>query len=312
MTTMLIKDPPVKITDSLMMLGTNEYPLYLVQSEAEGAIFEGGVGAMGPVVQEQMDHLRITAESVRQVIVTHAHPDHVMAVPTFRTMFDEVTVSGSKAAAGTLSVAKAVSFFTKVDQVLTGSLLAAGSISEDHRPEPLAEMKITCDETLSQGDTVAVGAMRFDVLATPGHSDCSLSFHEPQARILILSDATGYYLPEHERWWPMYLTGYAAYLDSMQRLSALPTDVLCLGHNAAITGADDVKAYFDDAIAATEAYHQHIVTRARGGQAADAIAEELGREVYEQTQLMPLDFFQKNCGLLVRQSLEHEGMIDDK
>jgi glyoxylase-like metal-dependent hydrolase (beta-lactamase superfamily II) len=154
--------------------------------------------------------------------------------------------------------------------------------------------------------------MSFDVLETPGHSDCSLSFHEPAAGILVISDATGYYLGDHNWWWPNYFTGYAAYLDSIQRLSTLPAEVLCLSHNAAVTGADDVKAYFDGAIAATEAYHQRIVAEAREGKDAREIAEQLGSQVHEKTHLMPLRFFQKNCSLLVKQSLKHEGMIDDK
>ena len=309
---MLISQPPVEITDSVVMLGTSQYPLYLVKGQGEGAIFEGGVGAMGPVLQQQIDRLGIDPDFVKQIIVTHAHPDHVMAVPMFRKIFAAATVSASKPAAGTMSAEKAVSFFAKVDQGLTGSLLAAGAISEEHRPDPLAVMQIAVDRLLAGGDTVAVGSMSFDVLETPGHSDCSLSFHEPGAGILVISDATGYYLGDHNWWWPNYFTGYAAYLDSMRRLSALPAEVLCLSHNAAVTGADDVKAYFDGAIAATEAYHRRIVGQAREGKAAREIAEKLGSQVYEKTQLMPLDFFQKNCGLLVKQSLKHEGMIDDE
>ena len=42
------------------------------------------------------------------------------------------------------------------------------------------------------------------------------------------------------------------------------------------------------------------------------IAEVLGSEVYEKTQLMPLDFFQKNCGILVKNSLRHEGISVEK
>ena len=73
-------------------------------------------------------------------------------------------------------------------------------------------------------------------------------------------------------------------------------------------GADDVRAYFSGAIAATEDYHRRIVAEARAGKTPRQIAEQLGSEVYERTQLLPLDFFQKNCGILVKQSLRHEGI----
>ncbi|MBE3100144.1 MAG: MBL fold metallo-hydrolase [Planctomycetes bacterium] len=310
---MLIKDPPAAVTPHLVMLGTNEYPLFLYKGEREGTIFEGGVGAMGPLLLEQMQGLGIGRDFVRQVVVTHAHPDHVMAVPLFREAFPGIQVLASEAAARTLSAAKAIAFFRQVDEALTGALAKAGRITEAHRPRPLAEDRIPVDRIVREGDVVAVDAgVAFRVLETPGHSECSLSFHEPAAGVLIISDATGYYLPGPDFWWPNYFAGYGAYLDSIRRLAALSAEVLCLSHNGAIRGADAVRAYFSGALAATEGYHERIVAEARAGRPPREIAEQLGSEVYARTQLLPLDFFQKNCGLLVKQSLRHAGLEPGK
>jgi len=309
---MLLKDPPVELTDGLWMLGTNEYPLFLARGAGECTIFEGGTGAMGPVLSRQLAELGIAPETVRQVVVTHAHPDHVMAVPMFRQAFPGISVLASEAAAKTLSAEKAISFFQQVDGALTGALLKAGAITEQDRPKALEDKQIVIDHIIKEGDTIAVEAGGFTVLETPGHSDCSLSFHDPERGILIISDATGYYIPRHDYWWPNYFTGYATYLDSMRRLAELDAEVLCLSHNGVIRGAEDVKAYFSGAIAATEDYHQRIIERAKAGEEPRRIAEELGSEVYEKTQLLPVDFFQKNCSLLVKQSLRHEGIGQDK
>lgn len=302
---MLIKDPPVEIAEGVRMLGTNEYPVFLVSDGSEGAIFEGGVGAVGPLVKEQLARLDVGADTVKQVIITHAHPDHVMAVPVFRAMFGGVAVCASKAAAKTLGIEKAIGFFSKVDGMLTEALIKAGSIKEEHRPEPLTEKQIAVDKILSDGDTVKVGQRRFDVLATPGHSDCSLSFHESAARLLIISDATGYYVPECSYFWPNYFTDYGAYVESIRRLVALDAEILCLSHNAVVKGADAVKAYFEGAVAATEAYHERIVAEAAAGKAPDEISRQLGIEAHEKTQLLDVEFFQKNCDLMVKQSLKY-------
>jgi 2-aminobenzoylacetyl-CoA thioesterase len=302
---MLINNPPVEVADGLWMLGMNEYPVFLVLDQDEAAIFEGGVGADGPLVAEQLTRLDIAVDPVKQVIITHAHPDHVMAAPAFRAMFDGVIICASKPAAETLAIEKAVRFFTKIDGVLTESLIKAGSITEKHRPELLTENQISVDRILAEGDTITVGGLKFDVLATPGHSDCSLSFHEPGAGIAIISDATGFYLPDSDNWWPGYFTDYEAYLESMRRLANLDVNVVCLSHNSVIKGADDVRAYFDDAIAATEAYHKRIVTEIETGKSPEELAGQLGAEVYEKKPLLPLDFFQKNCALLVKHSMEY-------
>jgi len=309
---MLIKDPPAEITPRLLMLGTNEYPLYLYQGDDEAAIFEGGTGAMGPRLRRQIRRRAIREEAIKQVIITHAHPDHVMAVPLFRDMFPEVTVLASEAAAKTLSIDKAISAFCQLDDAISASLLKAGVITDEHHRPPLAEKQIAVDRLIKEGDTIAVDGACFDVLETPGHSDCSLSFHEPTEKTLLISDATGYYVPQSNWWWPNYFVDYGSYISSMQRLAALDAEVLCLSHNGVIKGGQDVRFYFRGAITATVAYHERIIAEANAGRTIRQIAEQLGTEVYEKTQLLPVAFFQKNCGMLVKQSLRHEGMGPDK
>ena len=305
---MLIKDPPVPVTDSLLMLGTNEYPLYLVKGKTQNALFEGGTAAMAAVVQQQLRQLDIAPESITQLVITHAHPDHVMAVPALRRILANIEVLASQEAAATLSVEKAVAFFGKIDSTLTESLISAGSITDEHRPKPMEKKQIPVDRVLEEGDTITVDGFVFKTVKTPGHSDCSLSFHEPVASILIISDATGYYIPEHNYFWPNYFADYAAYLDSIKRLAVLDAEILCLSHNAVIKGAHAVKTYIDTAISATENYHRRIIAETKAGNSSQQIAETLGAEVYERTKLLPVEFFQKNCSILVKQSLKHEGL----
>lgn len=304
---MLIKNPPVEIAEGIWMLGTNEYPVCLVKDLQgnEAAIFEGGVGATGPVVKEQLADLDIADDEVKQVIITHAHPDHVMAVPFFREMFPNITVCASKIAAGTLAIEKAVGFFSKIDGMLTESLIKSGSIGEKHRPEPMKEKQIGVDRVLADGDTVTVGQRTFNVLETPGHSDCSLSFYESASGLLIISDVTGFYRPDPDYFWPNYFSGYGDTLHSMKRLVALNAEILFLSHNAVITGTDDVKTFFDNALEATEAYHKRIVAELESGKTPEAIANQLGVEVHKQTPMLNVEFFQKNCGLLVKQSAKY-------
>jgi glyoxylase-like metal-dependent hydrolase (beta-lactamase superfamily II) len=299
----------VEISDSWWMLGTNPYPLYLFRGRQGGTMIEGGTGAMGPVLREQLERLSIRGDVVKQVLITHAHADHVLAVPLFRELFSGVQVVASAPAAKTLMIEKAVAFFCKVDDILTSSLLKSGTIAEQHRRPALAANQIPVDRIVKEGDEIALDeGIALQVFETPGHSDCSLSFFEPRQRVLLVSDATGYYLPEPDYWWPNYFTDYGTYVRSLERMAALDAEVLCLSHNAVIRGAADVAAYFRGALAATQQYHQRIVDQARAGQAPGEIAAALGAEVYQRTPLLPLDFFVKNCSLLVKLSLKHAGI----
>jgi len=304
---MLILEPPAQVADHVWMLGTAAYPLYLVRSGGQAAIIEGGISALGPVLRVQLAQLGVGPSDVGLAIVTHAHPDHVMAVPGLRAMFPELAVVASTKAAATLGVEKAVGFFRQIDTALTGALHAAGKIAEVV-PPPEMENRIAIDRTVAEGDTISIGDSRWSVLETPGHSDCSISLFDQPQGVLIISDASGYYMPASQTWWPNYFTGYKAYVASLERLAGLKAEVLCLSHNGVVSGADDVAAYFAGTLAATRAYHQRIIDETKAGKTTRQLAETLGNEIHAQTGVLPADFFQKNCGLLVKQSLKAEGI----
>lgn len=304
---MLIDNPPVEIVPDLWMLGTREYPLYYCRGDQADTLLEGGIGASAPLLARQFDELGFAAERLRQIVVTHAHPDHVMAVAALRELFPQARVLASATAARTMASEKAMALFGKLDAMLLSSLVSAGRIEQSDRPQSPDAGPLAVDVALAEGDRVEIAPGRsLEVLETPGHSACSLSFFDRAAGVLIISDATGYYLPEAGCWWPNYFTDYGQYVASIERLASLEAEVLCLSHNAALRGREAVRDYFRDALAATKQYHERIVAEIAAGKPERELAETLGAEVYARTTLLPLDFFQKNCALLVKLSLQHE------
>jgi glyoxylase-like metal-dependent hydrolase (beta-lactamase superfamily II) len=300
---MIIQNPPVPLNDHLWMLGSTAYPFYLHCGSRGATLFEGGISLMGPVVQGQLAALGVGGDTVRQLIVTHAHPDHVMALPQLRQAFPAAQTVASASAAKTLATPEAIELFCRLDGALSDALVKAGKAAAAPPVAPGGQFAI--DRVVKDGDLIEVDeGVAYQVLETPGHSECSLSFFEPRTKALIVSDATGYYLPQSQSWWPNYFSDYRAYVASMERLAALGAEVLCLSHNAAVRGADTVAIYFQGAIAATRQYHERILREMQGGQTVRQLAEVLGAEVYAQTPVLPLDFFQKNCGLLIKLSLK--------
>lgn len=304
----MLESPPLALAHGLWVLGTAEYPVYLFFEDGEGVIFEGGIGATAPLLVEQMEQVGIPLAQVNRLVLTHAHPDHVMAVGQLRKLIPGLKVVASQEAAEVLASEKALGFFAQMDQTLVTRLIERGMIRPEHRPPPAQEKQIGVDRIVKEGDCIEVGSRKLEILKTPGHSHCSLSFYDPQDKILIVSDATGYYMPQDGSWWPNYFTDYGVYLASIERLASLPAEILGLSHNAVIRGADAVRDYFEKAIAATRQYHERIVAEAKSGKEPRQIAEQLGAEIHAKVGLMPLEFFQKNCGILVKLSLKHEGL----
>lgn len=298
---MIVNNPPAELVGRVWMLGTGAYPIYLIRGHEHGLLVEGGISALGPVLRRQLAAMAVKEGYVTEAVITHAHPDHVMAVPTLRELFPGLVVSSSAAAAEVLNSEKALAFFKQIDQSLTEALSKRGEASDAADAPPDCSL-IHVDRVLHDGDTIAVDDMQWSVLATPGHSACSISLFEPQARVLIISDASGYYLPEHRYWWPNYFTDFGQYAASLERLAALGADVLCLSHNAAVVGTAEVADYFAGALAATRDYHRRIVTELAAGAPPRQLAEQLGAEVHARTNILPVEFFQKNCSLLVKLS----------
>ena len=268
---MLIQDPPVEVGGGVWMLGTTAYPVYLVRGDDEGMIIEGGISAIGPILSPPVggtgDRPRVRAHGRRDPRASgprHGHSAYARYVsrasPSWHPLWPQTVLRNEKA----------VSFFRQIDSLFTDALSKTGMLATESAPPPMAENRIAVDQIVREGDTIAVEDSTWTVLETPGHSDCSISLHNAARRVLVISDASGYYMPAAKTWWPNYFTGYAAYLRSLERLAGLEAEVLCLSHNGALRGAEAIRSYFAGAIATTRAIPRSNCGRGQGGQGRPA------------------------------------------
>jgi len=97
------------------------------------------------------------------------------------------------------------------------------------------------DDTLEEGDELALGSLRFQVFHVPGHAPGMIALYEPQRKILLSSDAV----------WDgdvgvlnTHVDGTIApwlALDSVRRLAVLDVQTIYPGHGPAIT--DPARAF---------------------------------------------------------------------
>ena len=274
----------------------------------EGTVIEGGISALGPLLAVQLKQLGVASDYLRQVVITHAHPDHVMAIPALRAMFPGLSVLASAAAARDVERGESGGFLPPDRRRADGrSVTSRAAIAESPHRSPwrrtVSPSTAWCGKETSSPWTTFPGSYwkRRDTAIAASACTTRAGRAGDFRRHRLLS-------PESGTWWPNYFSSYAGYVRSMERLAALDAEILCLSHNGGLVGREDVRAYFAAAIAATREYHQRIVTETRAGKTVRQLAERLGAEIHRQTPVLPLDFFQKNCGMLVKQSLKHEGV----
>ena len=112
------------------------------------------------------------------------------------------------------------------------------------------------DRVLCEGDRIDIGnGLTVDVLATPGHTWDSLSYHIPQKKWVFIGEAggvtgpTGFISTE-------FLADFDAYMQNLERLATLNPDIVSQSHYA-LFGGEDAKNFFSRSI---EAAH-HFKTR---------------------------------------------------
>ncbi|MBW3535349.1 MAG: MBL fold metallo-hydrolase [Gemmatimonadetes bacterium] len=177
------------------------------------------------------------AEAVT-LVLTHGHADHAGAAPALASLLDAPVVG----AWGT----------------------GPGEPGEDRHPGPAAGLSF---RALGQGEVVPTDAGALVAVHTPGHTPDHLAFHWEAGRALLAGDLL---LGRGDTTWVAGYPGCVTdYLASLERVSALPLDIIHPAH-----GPD-----LDDPAAALERFESHRRVRVR--QVRDALAEAPGADEAE-------------------------------
>jgi len=183
-------------------------------------------------------------------VATHSHYDHVGGLYEFQDRVVHrleaerlvkpstgVSLRGDDIEPDLLASIRAAGY--DVAAVLVDALPQAGYDLDAYRVRPAPATRL-----VEEGDIVAVGDRRFEVLHLPGHSPGSIGLWEAGSGILFSGDAIydGPLLDE------LPGSDIAAYLKTMERLLELPVTVVHAGHDPSFGRArlrELARAYID-------------------------------------------------------------------
>ena len=163
------------------------------------------------------------------------------------------------------------------------------------------DFRFEVDLVVKGGDTIELGdGVVWEIIDTPGHSNCHISACEKKEGTLVVGDATGFYVPEKDIFWPNYFVSLTAYLESIRKLSIFPARRAVLSHNAVIEG--DVYSFFEKAMKATREYHEDTLERLHHGHSTESIALERAQFVSTLTDIQPFKVMYDLCKLMINRS----------
>ncbi|MDQ3974040.1 MAG: MBL fold metallo-hydrolase [Actinomycetota bacterium] len=194
---------------------------YLVDGGGgEAALVDAGCGGGVDMILANVAAAGVAADSVRFLLLTHAHPDHSGGAARLKQRLPHLQVVASP------QVARWVA--TGDEQAMS---LEAGKRAEFYPPDfrfPPCPVDIEVDD----GDRIDVGGVQLEVAATPGHSDGHVSYlaRGRQATVLFGGDLVfygGQISLLHT--WDCRIQAYAS---SMARLRGAGVDALLPGHHS--------------------------------------------------------------------------------
>jgi len=228
------------VTPKITLLGRNESCVYLVDGGNEYALLGGGMTYIVPDILSQVEAMGIDPEMIRQLVIHHAHFDHVGIVPRIKEVWPWIRVIAS---------ARAKILLSRPDVVKAISSLNHMLLPEESGAElknSLTIQSIDVDQTLADGEVIQCGDLDLEALEVPGHSSCSMAIYIPTEKTLAASDAGG--IPYGEDIFAAANSNFDLYQAGLEKMAACDTRVHLSEHYGALTG-DEGQGFMAKSIA---------------------------------------------------------------
>jgi len=231
---MWVKEPGT-ITERIEFLGRSELCSYLVKGDTY-ALLGGAMAHVIPDVLTQLNNLEVDLERIRYLVILHSHYDHLGMAPYLAREWPWLTVAISKVGARILKNQKALKVIQGYNNSMVKTAHCAGQI------EPLNCVKegFPIHRIINDGMELDLGnRVKLQIIDVPGHSVCSIAAYFPREYALFPSDSIGS-LTE-ERILPMGSSNYDDFEDSIEKLSNVNAEIVCLEHFGALTPPEGIE-----------------------------------------------------------------------
>ena len=288
---------PMQVSPGVQVIGNYYFNLMLVTGKEKTLLFEAGVSGVVDQVIRQLDQLEISPDII---VIGHPHADHVTGLPGLADRFKKARIIAGTGAKKFMTHPKAALALVAEDRFISRRLgenqLTPGRPSLDAPPDVSRIEEIACPARLDLG-----GGIFFDLLPSKGHSPGAMMGLAVPDQVLCCSDALGFHYPGRD-FWPLFFTGTAAYLDTIQQIKALTPEIICPAHQGPIM-ANKVSLALETA----ESRALEIIKMIKDTPLNDA---ELVKEIFKMSYKDEFCLYTKenatNCaGLLVKRAREY-------
>lgn len=163
---------------------------FLITGRDKSALIDCGMANAALETTRALEERLLELDGDRRldyILLSHSHYDHIGGVPFLKRHWPDLKVMGASYCQQVLKrpgALKVIRNLATTASVFFESEEAAQGL--DYRDD---ELKV--DETIAEGDVFDLGGTTIQVLETPGHTNCSLSFFLPEESVIFPSESIG-------------------------------------------------------------------------------------------------------------------------
>lgn len=283
------------VCQGLWLLGREESCVYLLEGERSSLLISGGMSYILPDLKEQIKSFGIDQDRISQLLILHAHFDHVGIVPYLKREKKEMEVMASSRAWELLSTPKVletINSFSRAVASRMGRLEALDGYDLEWRTD------IT-GKKVQEGDLLDLGGLEVQILETPGHSSCSISAWVPTLGALFASDAGG--IPFKDTIITSGNSDFTRFQENLERFKKLPIRYVCADHYGYVCG-EEVRGFMAEAAETAARRRREMEELYLETKDIEESARELTRRFYAQNPdyLLTPEIFQGVFRQMVR------------
>jgi len=269
---MWIKEPGT-VTERVEFLGRPELCSYLLKGDIY-ALVGGAMAHVLPEVLTQLNDLDVDLERIRHLILLHTHYDHLGMAPYLAGRWPWLKVAVSRVGASILKNQKAL----EVIQDYNNSMLKAENRIDQMEPLNLVKEGFPVHHIINGGMELNLeNGVKIQIIEAPGHSVCSVALYLPGEYTLFPSDSMG--TLTEERILPMGSSNYSDFQETIDKLTKIGAELICLEHYGALTPPDG-KEFCERAKKEAEDFRKEMIDIYKKKEDIELTVKEMTKDFY--------------------------------